>query len=177
MNTTNSSSKTRFIQNLAETPVFHSHQEAFNALTGLTLNLRLAQENEHDQTDLRTLRHDGLTLAHIPVKIGKNVIAIIETSPVRLIPPGDEAFHTVARTMLDQNRTAADIRAAKARFDRHPMLDAARYDAALIVARSFAAQLGEAAHRTLFAHTTAEPEGVHRRNDVLYRQSRVGLLF
>jgi AraC-like DNA-binding protein len=155
-------SKSRFIQNLAETPLFRGHQQSFHSLTGLTLSLRIAEEREHEQHEVQIERRQGLALAHVPVKIGKNVIAMLESSPARLIPPGDAAFHEVARHMLDANHSAADIRAAKARFDSHPEIDAARFDASLIVARSFAAQLGEAAHRTLFAQTTAEPEAIRK---------------
>lgn len=167
-NTTTPASKARFIQNLAESPIFRLHQDSFQALTGLDLSLVAAQESEHDVLDPITLRTGGLTITRVPVKIGKNAIAFMQTGATRLIPPGDAAFHDVAREMLSKDSTAADIRAAKAHFDSHPALDVARYEAAKTVLVSFAAQLGENAHRMLFAQTTHEPEAVRNAKTFIH---------
>lgn len=161
-------SKQRFIQNLAESSLFRLHQDAFHALTSLDLSLVAAKESEHDVLDPVTTREGGLAITRVPVKIGKNAIAFMQTGAVRLIPPGDAAFHEVARDMLAKDRSAADIRAAKAHFDSHPALDATRYEAAKTVLVSFAAQLGENAHRMLFAQTTHEPEAVRNAKTFIH---------
>ena len=93
-------SKQRFIQNLAESSLFRLHQDAFHALTNLDLSLVSAKESEHDVLDPITVREGGLAITRVPVKIGKNAIAFMQTGAVRLIPPGDAAFHEVARDML-----------------------------------------------------------------------------
>lgn len=159
-NATTPASKQRFIQNLAESPLFRLHQDAFHALTQLSLNLVPATEKEHDVMEPVTRQEKGLVITRVPVKIGKNAIAFMETGAVRLLPPGEAAFHAVADDMLSAGCSAAEVRAAKAEFDRHPELDAERYRAATVVLVSFASQIGESAHRTLFAQCTHEPEAV-----------------
>ena len=158
--TTTPASKQRFIQNIAESPLFRLHQDAFHALTNLSLKLIPATDKEHDVLEPVTRQEKGLAITRVPVKIGKNAIAFMETGAVRLLPPGEAAFHAVAEDMLSAGCSAAEIRVAKAEFDRHPELDAERYHAATVVLVSFASQLGENAHRTLFAQCTHEPEAV-----------------
>jgi AraC-like DNA-binding protein len=157
---TTSSNKGRFIQNLADSPLFNSQQSAFYDLTGLNLNLIIAKEEEHHVLESAIYSEGGLAVTRVPVKIGKNTIAFIQTEPTRLMPPGEAAFHNVARGMLENDKSADDIRAAKAHFDRHPTTAAERYTAANIVLISFASQLAENAHRMLFAQTTHEPDVV-----------------
>jgi AraC-like DNA-binding protein len=157
---TTPSSKARFIQTLADSPLFSLHQGAFHDLTGLKLSLTPAQEGEHEVLETKTSFEGGLAITRVPVKIGKNTIAFIQTGSTRLIPPGDEAFHDVAREMLADDKSAAEIKAAKAYFDSHPTTAVERYNAAKIVLASFASQLAENAHRMLFAQTTHEPHVV-----------------
>ena len=154
------SSKVRFIQTLADSPLFILQQSAFQGLTGLKLSLIPAQEDEHEWLEVKTSFEGGLAITRVPVKLGKNTIAFIQTASTRLIPPGEEAFHEVARQMLADDKSAADIKAAKAHFDSHPIITAEHYAAAKVVLASFASQLAENAHRQLFALTTHEPDVV-----------------
>jgi AraC-like DNA-binding protein len=157
---TTPSSKARFIQTLADSPLFSLQQSAFYDLTALKLSLTPAQENEHDVLETKTFFEGGLAVTRVPVKIGKNTIAFIQTGSTRLIPPGDEAFQDVARGMLADDKSAAEIKAAKAHFDSHPTTTSDHYNAAKVVLTSFASQLAENAHRMLFAQTTHEPDVV-----------------
>jgi AraC-like DNA-binding protein len=154
------SNKARFIQTLADSALFSSQQSAFQGLTGLNLSLVMAQDHEHDVLEPKTSFEGGLAVTRVPVKIGKNTIAFIQTGSTRLIPPGEDAFHDVAREMLADDKSAAEIHAAKAHFDSHPTTTSDCYNAAKIVLSSFAAQLAENAHRMLFAQTTHEPDVV-----------------
>jgi AraC-like DNA-binding protein len=161
-NTAHPTSKQRFIQNLAESQLFQSQRQAFQSFTGLALNLRQPEKGEHDLPVPEIRQTNGLTQARVVVKLGKNVFAMLETSPARPIPPGDDAFHAVAKAMLDQDHTAASISAAKARFDSHPGIEASRLEAGIIIMRAYATQLSESLQRTLFASSNAEPEAVRK---------------
>jgi len=168
MNNISINGKQRFIQNLADSELFQHQQAAFRALTGLQLRLVKACDHEQGTSAPLTTLEKGLSAARIPVKIGKNVIAFMRTDSVRLIPPGDAAFHDVARAMLDANRSAVEIRTAKSDFDRQPALAADLYQAAITVLISFASQLGESAHRTLFAQSTHEPDAVRNAKTFIH---------
>jgi AraC-like DNA-binding protein len=48
-------------------------------------------------------------------------------------------------------------------------MDPARYQAALAILQSFSLQLGETAHRLLFAHATHEPEAVRNAKTFIHQ--------
>jgi AraC-like DNA-binding protein len=154
------SSKARFIQTLAESSLFRLHQGAFNELIRLSLSLVPAKDSEHGVDELITTYAGGLAITRAPVRIGKNTIAFMQTGCTRLLPPGEAAFHEVAREMLADDKSASEIHTAKVYFDRQPTTVAEHYNAAKIVLASFAAQLAENAHRMLFAQATHEPDVV-----------------
>jgi AraC-like DNA-binding protein len=154
-----SSAHQRFIANLADSELFQHYQRAFNTLTGLTLTLDPCTDVEQITTteDVR-----GVKTTFVPVRIGKNPVAALHTGGVRLEPASNESFSPVAKAMLDDDHTAADIRAARTAFDALPVMTPERYDAAVALLSSFALQMGESAHRFLFAHACHEPEAIRR---------------
>ncbi len=154
------SCKARFIQTLGDSPLFRLHQSAFHDLTRLSLSLVPVKESEHGVNELTTTFEGGLAITRVPVLIGKHTIAFMQTGSTSLIPPGDAAFHEVAREMLADDKSATEIHTAKAYFDSHPTTTVEHYNAAKIVLISFASQLAENAHRMLFAQTTHEPDVV-----------------
>ncbi len=162
MNTTTSSTtaRQRFILNLAESELFQHYQKAFHTLTSLPLNLESVGEDIHiDNVTTRT-GIAGVVETQVPVRVGKNTIAVMLTGGVRLQPANADTFAPVAKALLDDNRSAAEIRSAKVQFEHVPVMQPERYDAAIAILQSFALQLGDSAHRLLFANATHEPEAV-----------------
>ncbi|HCN30486.1 MAG TPA: hypothetical protein DIT64_17460 [Verrucomicrobiales bacterium] len=158
--TTQLQARQRFIENLAGSDLFRHYQTAFHTLTGLPLSLRALEDEEHVEEVVTRRGVAGVVHTLIPVKVGKNPVALLETGHVRLEPANADTFAPLASALLDDDRSPAEIRSAKVHFEQAPMMAPARYDAAVCLLRSFAIQLGESAHRLLFAHATHEPEAV-----------------
>lgn len=166
--TSHTSARQRFIQNLAESDLFQHYQKAFHTLTSLPLSLESVGEGIHiDQITTRT-GVAGVVETLVPVRVGKNTIAIMLTGGVRLQPASAENFAPVAKALLDDDRSAAEIRSAKVQFEQVPVMRPERYDAALAILQSFALQLGDSAHRLLFATATHEPEAVRNAKSFIH---------
>jgi AraC-like DNA-binding protein len=171
MNTTTAplNARQRFIQNLAESELFQHYQKAFNTLTSLPLCLETAPEDCHYEGVITRTGVAGIVESKVPVKVGKNVIALMLTGAVRLQPANADTFAPVAKALLDEDRSAAEIRSAKIHFDHAPVMAPERYDAAIAILQSFALQLGESAHRLLFATATHEPEAVRNAKSFIHQ--------
>lgn len=150
----------RFVQNLAESDLFQHYQSAFHTLTGLPLSLEAVLEGQEFDGAQTASGVAGVVETLVPVKIGKSVLAALRTGGVRLQPATADHFAPLARALLEGDRSAAEIRGAKVHFDQVPVMEPARYEAALALLGSFALQLGETAHRLLFAHAAHEPRPV-----------------
>ncbi len=172
MNTTHTSTsaaRQRFIQNLAESELFRHYQKAFHTLTSLPLNLEAVCEDSHPgQTTTRT-GIAGVVETQVPVRVGKNTIAVMLTGGVRLQPANADTFAPVAKALLDEGRSAAEVRSARVQFEHVPVMQPVRYDAAVAILQSFALQLGESAHRMLFANATHEPEAVRNAKAFIHQ--------
>ena len=162
MNTTTPSltGRQRFIQNLADSDLFQHYQRAFHTLTELPLCLEPVEEGREPDGVLTHIGIAGVVETLVPVKVGKTAVAAMRTGGVRLTPANAATFAPVARELLEKDHSAAEIAAARVHFDQVPVMSQERYDAALAILKSFAVQLGESAHRLLFAHATHEPEAV-----------------
>lgn len=156
----------RFIETLAESDLFLSYQHAYSKITGLPLSLRAQGDLEFIETLLTETGINGVVQSLIPVRVGKTPVALLETGGVRLQPANAETFVPVANALLDDDCSAEDIRLAQVKFHQLPVMEPERYEAALALLKSFATQMGESAHRMLFAHATHEPEAV--RNAKIY---------
>ncbi|WP_395716942.1 helix-turn-helix domain-containing protein [Prosthecobacter sp.] len=167
--TTHTTARQRFIQNLAESELFQHYQKAFHTLTSLPLNLESVGEDVHiDHVATRT-GVAGVVETHVPVRVGKNTIAVMLTGGVRLQPANADTFAPVAKALLDEGRSAAEVRSAKVQFEHVPVMQPERYDAAIAILQSFALQLGESAHRLLFANATHEPEAVRNAKAFIHQ--------
>lgn len=159
-NNTLPNSRRRLIENISNSDLFRSYSAAFERMTTLPLTLEPAAEGEELAQDTTTFSVAGVADTRVPVKIGKTLVAVLRIGGVRLAPATADAFAKVAREMLDNDHAAADIRAERDAFMKLPVMDAARYEAAVALLRSFACHLGESTHRLLFATTVNEPEPV-----------------
>lgn len=158
----------RFIQNLAESALFQHYQKAFHTLTRLPLNLEAAKDSEPVEQIVTRTGIAGVVATQVPVRVGKNTIAVMLTGGVRLQPANADTFAPVAKALLDDDRSAAEIRSAKVHFDQVPVMAPEHYEAALAILQSFALQLGDSAHRLLFATATNEPEAVRNAKTFIH---------
>lgn len=163
------SARQRFIQNLAESELFQHYQKAFHTLTTLPLNLESVPEDAHIDNITTATGITGVVDTKVPVRVGKNTIAIMHTGGVRLQPANADTFAPVAKAMLDDGHSAMEIRSAKVQFDHVPVMAPERYDAAVAILQSFALQLGDCAHRLLFANATHEPEAVRHAKSFIHQ--------
>lgn len=158
----------RFIENLSASELFQHYQKAFHTLTSLPLNLRAVTDGETIDQVTTVTGVAGVVKTQVPVRVGKNVIAVMQTGGVRLQPANAATFAPVAKVMLDDDHSAAEIRGAQVHFAQVPVMPPERYDAAISLLCSFALQLGESAHRLLFAHATHEPEAVRNAKSFIH---------
>jgi len=162
-------SRCRFVQNLAESDLFQQYQRAFHTLTGLPLSLEPAQDNSEVSAVVSRTGVAGVVQAWVPVNVGKQVLANLRTGGVRLTPATSDRFVPLAKVLLDNDHSAAEIRAANLQFESVPVMSPEHYDAALAILQSFAIQLGEGAYRLLFAHAKHEPEPVRLAKDFIHK--------
>lgn len=161
MNTTSSShALDRLAQHLTESELFVNYGGAFQRLTGLNLALEAAKPDQNPTDAVTTFSMTGVASTCVPVRVGKTHVATLLTGGVRLSPPNAEDFAPVAKALLDNGHSAAEVRAEKDAFNHLPWMDRARYDDAVALLRSFAFQLGECAHRLVFATAQTDPEPV-----------------
>lgn len=165
-NTSQANGRHRFIETLAESELFQQYQRAFHTLTGLPLALRVQGDKEFIEHMATSKSVSGVVQSLVPVFVGKNPVALMQTGGVRLEPANAETFAPLAHALLEEDRSAVEVRSAQVHFQQVPVMEPERYEAALAILRSFAQQLGECAHRLLFAHTTHEPDAV--RNAKIY---------
>lgn len=160
--TSQANGRQRFIETLAESDLFIQYQRAFHTLTGLPLTLRAQGDMEVVETTVTRKTLSGVVGSLVPVRVGKLPVALLETGSVRLEPANAHTFAPLASALLDDDRSADEVRSARIHFDQVPVMEPERYEAALAILRSFALQLGENAHRLLFAHASHEPEAVRQ---------------
>jgi len=164
--TSQNNGRQRFIETLAESDLFQQYQRAFHTLTSLPLTLRAQGDLEHIESMTTEKSISGVVETFVPVRVGKNPVALLQTGGVRLEPANAQTFAPLAHALLEDDRNADEVRSARVHFHQIPVMEPARYEAATSLLSSFALQLGECAHRMLFAHATHEPDAV--RNAKIY---------
>ncbi len=150
----------RLAEILRNTDLFRNYSAAFSQWTNLPLTLEAAGTNEELAKTETTYSMTGVADTRVPVKLGKTLVAILRTGGVRLSAATAESFAPMAKAMLDSNRGATEIKAERDAFSKLPIMAPDHYESALALLKSFAFQLGDSAHRVLFASTTVEPEPV-----------------
>jgi AraC-like DNA-binding protein len=141
-NPPSSSSSRRLIEILCNTDLYKDYAAAFQQMTALSLTLELPGKNEHLIQATTAVTPTGITFTHIPVRLGKTLIAVLRISGVRLQPE-----------TMPANSSCPE-------FIDKPVIDTPRYEASIALLKSFAWHLGESAHRLLFATTVNEPQPI-----------------
>ena len=155
-----SNSRARLVGNLSATDFFQTYSAAYEQFTGLHLTLEPTRENEELARTETLFSLSGIADTRVPVRVGKTLVAVLHTGGVRLAAANAENFAPVAKALLDSDRSGAEIKAEREAFAKLPVMPPERYEAALALLKTFAFQLGESAHRLLFANAQHEPEPV-----------------
>jgi len=150
----------RLTERLSHSDLFVNYGGAFERLTGLNLHILPALPGEDNQEAETRFSLTGEASTSVPVRVGKSQVATLHTSGVRLEPPTAEAFAPVAKALLEGGSSARDVHAEREAFQNLPVMEQARYEDAVALLRSFAFQLGECAHRLVFANAKTDPEPV-----------------
>lgn len=165
--TDNHAGRKRFLANLTASEFFQSFQRAFHTLTQLPLKLRLPEAADRSVIRIVTTTNDaGVVTTRVPVRNGNTLIAIVETGGVRL--QSGDGFDSFARALLENGSDAAEIRAVKQQFEQVTEMPPERYEAAVELVAAFAWQLGESAHRIVFAHGANEPPAVRHAKEFIF---------
>ena len=150
----------RLVQRLAASDLFVNYGGAYQRLTGLNLHIEAARPGEEQNDAITTFSMTGVATSTVPVRVGKTQIATLRTGGVKLTPPDQDYFSNVAKALLDSGHSAAEVRAEREAFESLPCMERNRYEDAVALLRSFAFQLGESAHRLVFATAQTDPEPV-----------------
>jgi len=148
-------------------PLHGSHRIAsFCALMGGTARicaacLELQAEMESEPvTATKTLQcFAGLAESVVPIRLGENVIAYLQTGQVLLRAPSDKSFGA-AMAELEKWRTAVDVAQLKTAYFETRVLTKARYGAVLRLLDSFAQHLSLLSNELMIKQATAEPPAV-----------------
>lgn len=154
------SARQRIVDNLLHTEFFQTYSHAFSQLTDLPLSLEPSQEGEDLMKPETKFSLHGVADTRVPIRVGKTLIATLRTGGVRTEPANADNFAPVAKAMLDDGASAAEVKAERDAFKAIQIMPMERYESALALLKSFAFQLGESAHRLLFANAQHEPEPV-----------------
>ncbi|GEP43368.1 helix-turn-helix domain-containing protein [Brevifollis gellanilyticus] len=155
-------SRIHLAEKLSRSEFFQTYSSAYQKLTNLPLSLEAAREGAELMNSETTYSLTGVASTRVPVRVGKTLVAVLNTGGVRLAPADAKAFTPVAKALLEGNYSAREIQAERDAFHELPTMAPDRYEAALAMLKTFAFQLGETAHRLLFASAQTEPEPVRQ---------------
>lgn len=158
MNDTPTDSNRLFVTRLAQSDLFLRYRDAFGLTTGRTLSLRAAGRQEQDTTPELPF----LTILGAPVEMSGRVVATVSLDPIRISDGEFATFDDVARCMLNDGSSAAEVRAAHGRFGKTPAVTAERSEALSTMLRLFAAQLGEYGEKLFLQTVDTDPDAVRK---------------
>lgn len=109
----------------------------------------------------------GLNETAIPVRLGKKVIAQLETGQVFFSKPTRKNFTPIAKVLIDEGRSAKAIEALRDAYLRTKVVGEDRYRGAVTLLSAFALQLGDFANRIVLEHRAAEPAVVRKAKEYI----------
>jgi AraC-like DNA-binding protein len=158
MNSTDVTTLKGFIARLAQSSLFLRYRDAFGLTTGRTLSLQpVSKENKADAPEL-----PFVTVLRAPVEIGGHVAAHLALDGVRISDGEFSTFDDVARHMLEDGATAAEVRAAQAKFGKVQPVTRERCDALATMLSLFAGQLGEFGEKLFLQSVDTDPDAVRK---------------
>lgn len=158
MNSTDITTLKGFIARLAQSDLFLRYRDAFGLTTGRTLNLRAASKEDAASPS----EWSFVTVLRAPVEIGGHVAAHVSLDGIRISDGEFATFDDVARQMLEDGATAADVRAAQAKFAKVQPVTRERCNALATMLSLFAEQLGEYGEKLFLQTMNTDPDAVRK---------------
>jgi AraC-like DNA-binding protein len=98
----------------------------------------------------------------VPVRLGKQTVALLETGQILYEKPKKKDFIAVAAALLEEGRDADEIESLRDVYMSTKVVDEGRYRAMITLLNAFALQLGDVANRVVLEHRAAEPAVVRK---------------
>jgi AraC-like DNA-binding protein/ligand-binding sensor protein len=119
-----------------------------------------ARVEEEALTEAKTLQcFAGLNESVVPVKLGDQVIAYLQTGQILLKAPTDKSFRA-AMAEIDKWKSSANVEDLRLAFFETRVLTKARYGAVLRLLSSFAHHLSLVSNELMIKQSSAEPPAV-----------------
>jgi AraC-like DNA-binding protein len=143
--------------------LFQNYREAFQTTTGLRLTLDSvdAARRESSIPSLKRLR--------LPVHAADRVVAYVTMQPVAVQSEIFRSFDDVARIMLKDDATGAEIRAAREIYEQTPTVTPERLKALETLLQVLAVQLSEVAEHLFLEATESEPVTVRKAREFIMK--------
>ena len=142
------------ISRLAESDLFVRYGDAFLQASGCQLSL---SKEEAPLSDLPFAVN-----VRIPVEVSGRTLAYLSLETIRLTDGLYLTFEAVAREMLDEGCSAAELRKAQTIFQQAPTMTQSYREALQTLLQLFASQLGEHAEKLFLQTMDTEPDAVRR---------------
>ncbi len=143
--------------------LFQSYRVAFRTMTSLRLEL------EDASTAHQAQGIPSVAQLRLPVRAAESIVAWVTMQPVVVQGAEYRSFDDVARAMLQDDATAAEIRRAREQYDRTPAVSTERYDALETLLQVLAAQLTELAGHLFMEATESEPPTVRKAREFIMK--------
>lgn len=109
----------------------------------------------------------GMRETAVPVRLGKHTVAHLETGQVFFKKPTKKSFTPIAKTLLEEGRSAAEIEKMQQAYLKTNVVSEDRYRSAVTLLNAFALQLGDLANRIVLEHKAAEPAVVRKAKEFI----------
>ncbi|RBP46471.1 AraC-like DNA-binding protein [Roseimicrobium gellanilyticum] len=150
-------------ERLLHSDLFQNYREAFQTTTGLRLSL--------DSVDAirRESKIPSLKRLHLPVRAAEAVVAFVTMQPVAIQSEVFRSFDDVARVMLQDDATAAEVRMAREIYEQTPAVTPERLKALETLLQVLAVQLSEVAEHLFLEATESEPITVRKAREFIMK--------
>jgi AraC-like DNA-binding protein len=150
-------------ERLVNGDLFRNYREAFHTTIGLRLSL----------DTLDTIRREStipsITRLRLPVRAAESTVAWLSMQPVVVQGDGFQSFEDVARAMLQNDATAAEVRAARELYALTPAVTPSRLKALETLLQVLAVQLSEVAEHLFLEATESEPMTVRKAREFIMK--------
>jgi AraC-like DNA-binding protein len=129
---------------------------------------RMQQKLEEEaQMAPRTLKcFAGLCDTAVPIRVGKNLVAFLQTGQILLNKPNQEEFNSVAKSILTWG-TQTDLKVFEEAYFQTKVLDKDQYEAFIQLLNTFAKHLSDISNQLLIQGEEQESPTIRQAKDYL----------
>lgn len=109
----------------------------------------------------------GMRETAVPVRVGKNTVALLETGQIFFKKPTKKGFAPIARALIDEGRGAAEVENLQKAYLKTKVVNKERYRSMITLLNAFSLQLADLANRIVLEHKAAEPAIVRRGKEFI----------